>query len=388
MRPLRALWQRVDTLGLRLFVLMWVVLVASHLAAWWVAAPSRAPGGSPPVPTLPSLPPGDLGGGPRAAPGGPPPPAGPSGDRMGGPPPRPAGLPATEPAPPAGGGALWLDYGVRLLLIALGAALGARWLSRPMARLAQAAGRLSQGLSPGQAPPQLDEARGTREVRDTARVFNHMAERLQQQFDARGLQMAAVSHDLRTPLTRLRMRLEGLDGPLADAAVHDIHEMDQLIDGTLAVLREQREGAPPSVVDLVALVQAAVDDLADQGHDVALGGMPQARARAHPAALRRIVDNLLGNALRYGGRARVTVVPTAEGVELAVDDDGPGIPPGQVEQAFQPWVRLQAGLEAPRGGQGLGLAIARDLAERCGGRLTLANRAEGGLRARLLLPPA
>lgn len=384
-------WRRFDSLGLRLFLLMWVVLVASHLAAWWLAAPTHAPGGSPPLPTLPSLPPGGPLGPADAAPPGPggppgvsPQPAPPTGGtRPGSPPPPPrGGEPAGLPTP-----ALWLDYAVRLLVIALGAALGARWLARPMARLSRAAGQLAKGLRPSQAPPRLDERRGTREVRETARVFNHMAERLQQQFDARGLQMAAVSHDLRTPLTRLRMRLEALDGPLADAAVRDIREMDQLIDDTLAVLREQREGAPPSVVDLVALVQAVVDDLADQGHAVALGGMPQARARAHPAALRRIVDNLLANALRHGHRAWVTIAPVEGGVELAIDDDGPGIPPAQIEPAFQPWVRLE-GSPTPGGGQGLGLAIARDLAERSGARLTLENREEGGLRARLLLPPA
>jgi protein-histidine pros-kinase len=285
----------------------------------------------------------------------------------------------------------WLDYGIRALVIALGAALGARWLAAPMKRLSRAAGTLSEGLPQGAQPPTLDERHGTQEMREAAMAFNRMARRLQEQFDLRGLHMAGVSHDLRTPLTRLRMRLEAFEGPQAEAAVADIQEMDGLIDSSMAVLREQRDGTPPAVIDLVALVQARVDDLADAGHDVALGGMREARARAHPAALGRIVDNLLGNALRYGGRARVAIVPLGAQVELTVDDDGPGIPPEQIELAFQPWVRLgaaQAGGPTARAGQGLGLAIARDLAERDGGSLTLANRAEGGLRARLVLPAA
>ena len=282
--------------------------------------------------------------------------------------------------------ALWWDYGIRLLVIALGAALGARWLAAPLRRLSRAAGTLAQGFAPGKPPPQLDEQRGTQEVRATARVFNRMAQRLQEQFDARSLHMAATSHDLRTPLTRLRMRLESVADPAAAAAIADIHEMNALIDSALAVLREQRDGAAASAIDLGALLQSLVDDLAEQGQAVALAEAAPARVRAHPAALRRIVDNLVGNALRHGGEARLSMQRVENGVALCVDDDGPGIPPEQIEQAFQPWVRLGTGTAGS--GHGLGLAIARDLAERDGGRLTLANRAEGGLRATLVLPAA
>lgn len=365
--PLRAVigWRRFDTLGVRLFVLMWLVLVAAHAAAHWIAVPPPPPGhdepSSKPMEPFPSLPPGPLW-------------------QKNGP---PATYSAPQSLPPWQ--SIWVDYGVRLLVIALGAALCARWLAAPMRRLAEASGQLSQGLRPGQAPPALDERHGSREVRTTAQVFNQMAERLQAQFDARGLQMAAVSHDLRTPLTRLRMRLESLDAPIAAAAIADIREMNALIDSSLAVLREQREAAPPAVIDLVALAQAAVDDFAEQGHDVALDTATPVRARAHPVALRRIVDNLLGNALRYGRQVRISIEPGAGGVALQVDDDGPGIAPERIEEALQPWVRLGPDDGV---GQGLGLAIARDLAERDGGRLTLANRAEGGLRASLWLPVA
>lgn len=356
--------RRCDSLFLRLFLLMWVTLVASHLLAFTVAVPSAPPG-----------------------PHGPPP----KGAPMGGPIGEPMGVRPAPPAmpslpPPLPGAALWWDYGLRILVIGAGAALGARWLSAPMRRLSRAAEALSSGLARGQAPPQLDERHGTHEVRAAAAIFNMMAQRLQEQFDARGLHMAALSHDLRTPLTRLRMRLEDAPPALADAAAGDIHEMSEMMAGTLAVLREQRDGSPPAVLDLRSLLQAIVDDHALAGHQVLLADGPALRARARPAALRRVVDNLVGNALRYGGSAQLTLQAAGDGdaVLITVDDSGPGIPAAQLEQAFQPWVRLDTG--HARAGHGLGLAIARDLAQRDGGRLTLLNRPAGGLRAQLQLP--
>lgn len=361
-------WRRFDTLFMRLFMLMWATLVASHLAAYVAAGP-----GGPRserlslerLPPLPSLPPG----GPLDP--GPPP---------GAPPGPPRGLPA---------GSLGLDYAIRALVIALGAALGARWLARPTRRLSQAASELSGGLSHGRPAPRLDEHDGTREVREAAQVFNAMAARLQQQFDARSLQMAALSHDLRTPLTRLRLRLERLGEDPAGAAAADLREIDEMIDDTLALLREQRDADPPRAVDAAALLQALADDHAEQGHDVTLeAAPPQLRVRAHPVALRRIVGNLVGNALRYGQRARIAAVDRGASVEIHVDDDGPGLPPERIAQAFEPWVRLPGAQARIDHGHGIGLAIARELAERDAGRLTLLNRPEGGLRAVLELPAA
>lgn len=376
--------RRFDTLFLRLFVLMWATLVGSHLIAWAVAVPGGGPAAGRPLPTFPSLPPGSLLEAPSDGPGAPPP--GPPGARM--PPGRPGAPPAAgPPGQPAGlpAGVLWTDYAVRLLVIALGAALGARWLSVPMRRLSRASGALADQVARGAPLRPLDERRGTREVRETAAVFNRMATRLQEQFDTRSLHMAALSHDLRTPLTRLRLRLDKLPEGSAPGAAGDIREMDEMVDSTLAVLREQRDGEAARPVDAAALLQAMVDDLAETGHTVALDAAAAVRVRAHPAALRRVVGNLVANALRYGGQARIALGTAGDGqVEILVDDAGPGIPPEQLEAAFRPWVRLPGSQGRP--GHGLGLAIARDLAERDGGRLTLHNRPEGGLRARLLLP--
>ena len=391
-------WRRFDTLGLRLFVLMWATLIGSHFIAFSVVSPGIGPNrpgaaaggpGSAGLPPLGTLPPGSLLGGPPS------PGAGPATGPRFGPGPPPAGQPGASATSAVSGGPrgaglplawLWLDYALRAAVIAVCAALGARWLSRPLKRMALASGELSQKLLRNQPPPVLAEDRGTVEMRELARVFNLMAQRLQEQFDARGMHLASVSHDLRTPLTRLRMRLEDADPALAGAAAGDIHEMTEMIDATLDVLREQREGSQAQVLDLRTLLQAMVDDLTDTGHDASFAPSTDARVRARPAALRRVLANLTGNALRYGGQVRLAMAVVADGVQITVDDCGPGIPADQLELAFRPWVRLDS--SHARSGHGLGLAIARDLAERDGGRLTLANRPEGGLRACLLLPAA
>lgn len=395
---------RLDSLFLRLFLLMWVTLVLSHLVAfsvvspmgtgWLERLPSQGAAALPPLPSLPLVPPSSgrwpepgaaPASGPDRGPG-----AGPQPMR----PPDPMTGPRQEPPARLRSGApppLWLDYLLRALLIGVGAAIGARWLSTPMRRLAQASATLSQGLAEGRDPPALDEAHGTKEVRDSAHAFNRMARALKQQFDQRSLHMAAVSHDLRTPLTRLRLRLEQLPDDAARAAGQDIRVMDELIDASLAVMREQSTGAPPLRLDLTALLQSLTDDLVEQGRPVQLDDtLPPVRVLARPASLRRIIDNLVGNALRYGGSARIGLQLAADQVTVRVDDDGPGIPPELLEHVLQPWVRLPvAGPGAsPLPGSGLGLAIARDLAEREGGHLTLANRPEGGLRASLQLPIA
>jgi protein-histidine pros-kinase len=345
-------WRRFDTLGLRLFVLMWVVLLVSHFVSFGASVPLTG--------------------------GGPPPPAA----RPPGPPPQ--GMPPVRAVPPPDlpAATQTVDYGLRALVIALGAAIGAAWVARPLRRLSRAADALSQRLARQQPLPVLDEAQGTVEIRRSAAVFNQMAQRLQAQFDARGLHLAAVSHDLRTPLTRLRMRLEDAPPELAEAAAADIHEMVEMIDTTLAVLREQRDGSPPGTLQLRALVEALADDLAAAGQPVTLEPGDEHRVKGRPAALRRIVGNLAGNALRHGGSATLTLEAADGGVCVHVDDRGPGIPPERLAEALQPWVRLGGG----SGGHGLGLAIARDLAERDGARLTLANRSGGGLRATLWLP--
>ena len=201
--------------------------------------------------------------------------------------------------------------------------------------------------------------------------------------------MAAISHDLRTPLTRLRLRIEPLPGQAAENASADIREMDELINASLAVMREQSGGASRSLVDLPALLHSMVDDLQEQGQAVTMRDAlddERVSVRVHPASLQRTVGNLLTNALRYGHRAQIRLALAEGEVAVQVEDEGPGIPTDQLEQVFQPWVRLPG--ENRPSGSGLGLAIARDLASRDGGSVTLSNRPGGGLRATLTLPTA
>ncbi|NKI95029.1 ATP-binding protein [Rhizobacter sp. SG703] len=377
-----------DTLFKRLMLLMWVALVASHFLSFAAvrsladglgeARPMRvpAPGPGPDgmgVPPLSSLPPGVLPDGGR---GRPPP------DR------QPGGSPPLR--------ALWLDYLVRFLVIGGAAWWGAQWLSQPMRRLADASRSLGQAIAQRRPAPTLDEHEGTREVRQAAQVFNTMAQRLHQQFDAQGLLMAAISHDLRTPLARLRLRLETMEpGTQTERCIADLREMDALIGSVLAMVRDQHAPQAHQRVDLRALLQAQVDDRVEQGLAVRIAddSAGDAVVLAQPEALGRILGNLIGNALRHAGSAELSLLGSPGELELRVDDRGPGIPEDQLEAVFRPFYRVDGARHgevgnSTSGGNGLGLYIARDLAERLGGRLSLSNRPDGGLRARLLLPSA
>ena len=312
-------------------------------------------------------------------------------------PPSGASWPAGPRKPP------WLSIGldavIKLIAVALAAWVAARALSQPMRRLSDAARLLGQSLSPtasvgiAVAPPQLDDERGTREVRETARVFNDLSRQLKTDFDTQRLMLATVSHDLRTPLTRLRMRLAELEAhPAARSAIDDVRQMDELIESLLALFRPT---AAPAIggagrFDAFALVQAIVDDLPQTGPEVTLSGTP-ASTPCQPAAFRRMVENLIENAIRHGGEhgaVEVTVTNGPTTVCVTVLDRGRGLSAEQLASAGTPFLRW-AGAEADdgrRAGLGLGLYITRALAEREGGRLELAARPGGGLSATLHLP--
>jgi signal transduction histidine kinase len=217
-----------------------------------------------------------------------------------------------------------------------------------------------------------------------------MARELKHQFDARGLMVSAISHDLRTPLTRMRMRLETGDAApaLRERCVADIREMDALIDSVLELFRGQHAAAPPPRTDVAALVQSMVDDDVEQGAAVSadLQHAGHAVVPADPRALRRVLGNLIGNGLRYGQRVRVAVHGDDDALRIVIDDDGPGIPPEQLDAVFEPFVRVEASRNRASGGVGLGLFIARELMRHQGGTLHIANRPEGGLRAEVTLP--
>jgi signal transduction histidine kinase len=321
-------------------------------------------------------------------------------------------LGSTNPIAPPPPGASWpsgprkppwvsigLDAVIKVIAVALAAWLAARALSLPMRRLSDAARVLGQSLSPSRgvgialAPPQLDEERGTREVRETARVFNDLSRQLKSDFDTQRLMLATVSHDLRTPLARLRMRLSELEAhPAARSAIDDVRQMDELIESLLALFRPAASpaGRAAGRIDAFALVQAIVDDLPPDGQEVTLSGQPAATP-CQPAAFRRMVENLIENAIRHGGTSGAIDVEVTNGpthVCVTVKDRGPGLSAEQLASAGTPFLRW-ADTEADSGrraGLGLGLYITRALAEREGGRLELAARSGGGLCATLHLP--
>jgi len=366
-------WWR-DTLAKRLFLLMWVALVASNLLAWGVwqfTQHGPAHGGPPPVfPSLPPMPGLEPDHGPPPGP----PPGGPEGHA---PPQQHGGMSGTQ---------LALDYGLRMLVIALAAWWGSRWLAKPMRSLVRAAEQLAARLSRGeQTAPRVAANEGTMEVREAAQVFNAMAAEIEQLFDERGLMLAALSHDLRTPLTRLRLRLEAVDMPeaLRDKAGADIAAMNALIDEVLGLFRGDDE--PLRDVDVAALVQARADDWIEQGQALRCTADGPLVAKARSAALRRVIENLVGNALRYGKDVEISAEAHNGQIVLTVADRGPGIAPELLGQVFQPFFRLESSRSRAGGGTGLGLFIARDLCRRMGASLTLSNRDGGGLQAEVRL---
>jgi len=397
-----------DTLARRIFLLLWVTLVAAQAlaigAVTWVRGDfnvARMPG-APTLPPLPGLMRGPQGQPPQqpgssdlhepALPGDLPPPAGEPRDFEHEPPPPTPKGPWRGPFRALSAWELTLDYGIRLLVTGLAAWIASRWLARPMRDLVRASQALGQSLHKQEPLPLLDERRGTLEVRESAQVFNAMARQLRRQFNERGLMVAAISHDLRTPLTRLRMRLETLDIEelQRQRSVEDIREMNALVDAVMELFRGDGPGAaePLQDLDLGALAQALTDDLLEQAMPVRFEdpGEP-VLAKGQPMALRRVLGNLVGNAVRYGGSAEVRVGRDAQGVWLRVTDSGPGIPQAQLEAVFEPFYRLEESRNRHTGGAGLGLYIARELTLRQRGSLVLSNRPEGGLMAEVRLQP-
>ena len=254
---------------------------------------------------------------------------------------------------------------------------------RPIRRLARAAEAFGTGRTEPYKPS------GATEVRAAGRAFLDMRARIERQIEQRTMMLSGVSHDLRTPLTRLKLALAMQDeGPETAAMLRDVAEMEQLIDAFLDFARGSAAEPEPEEVDPCALVAGLVEKARRVGQEVELGDCGgRGTARLRPLSVTRAVENLVGNALRYGRRARVSVALTADRVRIAVEDDGPGIPPDRREEAMRPFIRLDAARNQDRGsGAGLGLAIAADVARSHGGALVLADSADlGGLRAELIL---
>jgi two-component system osmolarity sensor histidine kinase EnvZ len=285
--------------------------------------------------------------------------------------------------------ALSLVLGIGTLLSLLTALLLVRRLTRPLERLTQAVERVGGG----EVPAPLPET-GSRELATLARSFNRMARQVRELLDNRTTLLAGISHDLRTPLARLRLALEMLaEKPRPELIARmgrDLEDMNRLIGEFLALARGLKEeggrafDAGTVVAEAVAAARAAGADV-----DVVAPAACACRTHGRPLALRRILDNLIGNALRYGGgRAGIDCGQEAGEAVIRVLDRGPGIAPDQFEAVFRPFHRIEASRSSATGGSGLGLAIALQLAEANGWRLALRNRDGGGLEVRLILPQA
>jgi signal transduction histidine kinase len=258
----------------------------------------------------------------------------------------------------------------------------ARRLATPISAFADAARRL--GVDPD-APPLAE--RGPRELRTAIRAFNHMQERLRRFVDDRTQMVAAMSHDLRTPLTRLRLRAEFIEDPEQQRRMlADLDSMGDMIDSTLAFVRDDARREPRMLVDLGALVEGVCENASDAGGAVVFSPRRDIDVLGRPNAIARAVANLVDNAVKYGGAARAALVSEPGRIVVVVDDDGPGIPAEERENVFAPFYRLERSRNRDTGGVGLGLAVARTVAREHGGDVTLANIDGGGLRARLELP--
>ena len=281
---------------------------------------------------------------------------------------------------PRAGPLIWL--GAVALLVVLGLVWGAHRTTRPLRRFAEAADRL--GLDAN--PPPLPE-RGPRELRNATRAFNRMAARIRRLVDDRTLMLAAVSHDLKTMLTRLRLRAEFIeDGEQKEKAAADLDEMQAMLEATLSFARDDAADERPAPVDLAAMLQSLTADLADAGRAASYDGPDRLTLRGRPVALRRVFENLLDNALRYGGEAGVSLRQAEGRVEVRVDDRGPGIPASLRERVFDPFFRLESSRSRDTGGSGLGLAVVRAIVQRHDGDIAMEDRPGGGLRVRVALP--
>jgi signal transduction histidine kinase len=259
-----------------------------------------------------------------------------------------------------------------------------RRITRPMAALASAAERAGRG----EVVDPLPEA-GPLDVRQTTTAFNRMHDRLQRFVKDRTQMLAAMSHDLRTPITTLRLRAEFIeDEEIKTKILETLEEMQRMSEATLAFVREEAAVEPTRMVDLMALVESVAADLVDLGQDVQFIETERIDLACRPAGLKRAIRNLLENAVRYGERAEIRLEESDDELRIVIEDNGPGISDDQIERMFQPFIRLDESRSVEGGGIGLGLAIARSIIRNHGGDIVLGNRSEGGLRATVSLPRA
>lgn len=272
---------------------------------------------------------------------------------------------------------------VMLLAVGVLSAVVVRHLAKPLGTFARAAQRLGTDVN----APSIPES-GPTEVRQAIRAFNEMQQRIRRFVEDRTQMLAAISHDLGTPITRLRLRAEFVeDEEQHRRMLADLDDMERMVTSALSFARNEAASEPHAMVDLRTLLQRVCDDMADAGHKITLDiGDEAIPYGCRPAALRRALTNLIDNAIKYGREARVSLEEDEDRVLIRIDDSGPGITEDLQEQAFRPFQRLEPSRSRETGGTGLGLTVARTIVRAHGGDIALTNQSEGGLRVELRLP--
>jgi signal transduction histidine kinase len=278
---------------------------------------------------------------------------------------------------------LLLVLALSVLAVSPLAWLFSRRIAAPIAALAAGAERL--GRDP--RAPHL-EVVGSAEVAAAAKAFNEMQERLRRYVDERVGMLGAIAHDLRTPLTRMRFRVEATPAPLREKLIGDIDQMEAMVASVLGFVRDAAQTRDHRKLEVSSLVETVMDEAALTGADAAVETVERVVVDGDPLALKRLFVNLVDNAVKFGSCARARVLAEGDMAIIEVDDDGPGMPENEIERVFEPFHRIEGSRNRQTGGIGLGLSVARAVARGHGGDVVLRNRAAGGLRARVCLPIA
>lgn len=281
------------------------------------------------------------------------------------------------------GSLLWQFFVLSAVTIVL-VAMAVGWVTRPLSELADAAERLGNDLD---APPLPEH--GASELRRAARAFNSMQDRLSRYLKSRVTALTAISHDLKTPITRMRLRAELIeDSPLRESLLRDMSELERMVRSALEFIRGLDSTEPPQPTDINALIESVCDDYREAGHEVVTKGAARAPFPAQTQALKHCLTNIIDNACKYGGKAQIVVQDGEQEMVIKVRDFGHGVPEAELERVFEPFYRLESSRSRDTGGTGLGLAIARNVAQLHHGRVSIRNHPEGGLEAILALPRA
>jgi len=275
---------------------------------------------------------------------------------------------------------IWLAFLAASITVVT--AFAARQFSQPIERLAMAVRQF--GHNP-RAPP-IPEA-GPRELRQVIKTFNAMQAQIQKFVAYRTMMLAAISHDLRTPLTRMRLRGEFVQDPEQQARLfRDVDEMQNMVDEALAFFRDDATAEETTSFDLPHVLLTIANDYADQDIDIGYAGPAHAVYRGRPFALKRAFTNLIDNAVKYGKAPQIELSREAGSWVVAIKDQGPGIPADALDNVFRPYYRIDKSRNRTTGGVGLGLTVAQAIVQGHGGEIILRNRPEGGLEARVTLP--